>query len=113
MTAMRLELVGFVGDSAEIGAIDVLGGEEADEGFFTYSGDGHTRAVWAGRAGRGLVLHGRVPRQGRLRGEVAREPVRAHEALPVFAEITVEPRRGDALVRRFPLEGNASDTVWV
>jgi hypothetical protein len=112
-TAVRLELVGFAGESLEIGAVEVLGGEAEVEGFFTYSGDGDTRTVWAGRAGHELVLRGRVPREGRLRGDVAGERVDLADASPIVAEVTVEPPRGAGVVRRFPVETSAAQTLWV
>jgi arylsulfatase A-like enzyme len=112
-TALRLELVGFAGESLEMGAVEVLGGEGDDEGFFTYSGDGDTRTVWAGRAGHEIVLHGRVPREGRLRGDVSGERTDLSDASTLVAEVTVEPPRGEAVVGRFPVETSAAETLWV
>jgi arylsulfatase A-like enzyme len=113
LAAMRIEMVGFAGESLELGPVEVLGGSAADEeGYFTYSEDGDSRTVWSGRAGQVLALHGRVPEGGRLVGEVAWHPARRAVAGPLVAEVSVERRAGEPVVRRFPIETSPLRTVW-
>lgn len=111
LTAVRLEISRFAGDTFSLGNLDLLGAvSRGDEGFVFVSDERETRPVWAVQAGRVLTLRGRAPAEGRLLGEVRAHP--ACRASAVLAEVTVAARGGAEVRRTYVVEAGPMGRLW-